>query len=292
MAPHLSWKGYLRLSLVTIPVRAYTAVASDGRGIALNQLHATCNSRIKYKKTCPIHGEVPNAEIVSGYQYAKGQYVIVDTDELEKLRTEDDKAINIHEFVEPEAIDPTYWKGTHHWVLPDSAIACKPYVVLHDGMVKGNRVAVAEVVLHGREQLVLLRPHPDGLFSMSTLNYDPQITKPLTFVDDIPRGGTSPEEMALITTLIGASTAERLDLAKYEDEYVEKLTRLIDAKVAGEEIVAPPAHVHGKIINLMDALKQSVANLQKEREAAERPPKKMAPSKRREAGGARKRKSG
>lgn len=95
MAARSSWKGFLKLSLVSVPVKAYTATASGGGEIRLNQLHAECNSRINYKKTCPIHGEVPSDQIVSGFEYSKGQYVIVDTDELEKLRTEDDKAINI-----------------------------------------------------------------------------------------------------------------------------------------------------------------------------------------------------
>src|SRR5579872_6933565 len=101
MAARASWKGYLRLSLVSVPVQAFTASASGHGKIQLHQIHEECHSRIKYKKTCPIHGEVSNDEIVSGYEYAKGQYVIIDPDELDKLRTESDKAIQISTFVEP-----------------------------------------------------------------------------------------------------------------------------------------------------------------------------------------------
>ena len=103
-----SWKGFVKLSLVAFPVKAYTATGSEGR-IQMNQLHAECNSRIQYKKTCPIHGEVPNTDIVSGYEYTKGQYAVVDPAELDKLRTESDKAVNVSAFVAPDAIDPIYY---------------------------------------------------------------------------------------------------------------------------------------------------------------------------------------
>src|SRR6516162_9185570 len=111
MAARSAWKGFLKLSLVSLPVKAYTATASGGGEIHLNQLHAPCNSRIQYKKTCPLHGEVKGEEIVSGYEYGKGQYVIVDTEELDKLRTEDDKAIKIDAFITPDTLDPLYANG-------------------------------------------------------------------------------------------------------------------------------------------------------------------------------------
>src|SRR5262245_5335711 len=106
MAARSSWKGFLKLSLVSVPVKAFTATASGGGDVRLNQLHAECHSRINYKKTCPVHGEVSPDQIVSGYEHAKGQYVVIDTDELEKLRTADDKAINIDTFVAPDELDP------------------------------------------------------------------------------------------------------------------------------------------------------------------------------------------
>src|SRR5947209_12151689 len=116
MAPRSTWKGFLRINLVSVPVKAYTATASGGGEVRLNQLHKECHSRINYKKTCPIHGEVPNDEIVSGYEYSKGQYVVVDTAELDKLRTEDDKAIKIDTFVAPDAVDPVYYTGKTYYL--------------------------------------------------------------------------------------------------------------------------------------------------------------------------------
>lgn len=292
MALRSTWKGFLKLSLVSVPVKAYSATTSAGGEIHLNQLHAECHSRINYKKTCPIHGEISQDQIVSGYEYAKGQYVVVDTDELEKLRTEDDKAVKIEAFIDPGAVDPVYLNGKTYYLVPDGPIGQKPYAVLREGMVQKKRHAIAQVVLHGKEQVVLLRPM-NQLITMSILNYDPQITKPATFEDEIPKQEISAEESQLVQTLIDASTDKKFDISRYKDTYTEKLTTLIEAKVQGKEVVAPPVHEQSQIINLMDALKQSVARAQQATGAAEeKPPKKMAASKHKDAGAGRKRKSG
>jgi DNA end-binding protein Ku len=295
MAPRSTWKGFLKLSLVSVPVKAYTATASSSSEIHLNQLHAECNSRINYKKTCPIHGEVSNDEIVSGYEYAKGQYVVVDTAELDKLRTEDEKAINIDTFISPDSLDPVYYSGKSYYLVPDGPVGQKPYSVLHQGMMEQKRFAVAQMVMHGKEQVVLLRPM-NGLLGMSLLAYEHQITKPATFEDDIVKTEAAPEELKLVKTLIDAQYQKKFDLSRYKDTYTEKLTKLIEAKVAGQEIVAPPVHEQAQIINLMDALRQSVAQVKKtgepEEAAAERPPKRMAASKGKPAAAPRKRKSG
>jgi len=293
MALRSSWKGYLKLSLVSIPVKAYSAAASGGGEIRLNQLHAECNSRINYKKTCPIHGEVSTDQIVSGYEYSKGQYVIIDTDELDKLRTEDDKAINIDNFVPADAIDSIYASGKNYYLLPDGPVGQKPYAVVQQAMVDLKRNAIAQVVMHGKEQVVLLRPM-DGLLSMSILNYDHEITKPATLESELTQQTVEPEELKLAKTLIDASTAKKIDFSRYKDVYTEKLTKLIEAKVAGQEIVAPPVHEQAQIINLMDALRQSVAkaHVTEPAKAAGKPPKKMAASVRKQPAAAKKRKSG
>ncbi|HYV37482.1 MAG TPA: Ku protein [Gemmataceae bacterium] len=293
MAARSSWKGFLKLSLISIPVKAYTATASGSSGIHLNQLHAECNSRINYKKTCPIHGEIPSDQIVSGYEYSKGQYVIVDTDELDKLRTEDDKAINIDTFIRPDTLDQMYASGKCYYLIPDGPVAQKPYTVLHQGMVDSERYGIAKVVMSGKEQVVLLRP-VDSLITMTQMSYDHEITKPSTFEDELVKTPVEAEELKLIKTLIDASTPKKFDLSQYKDVYTQKLTQLIEAKVAGKEIVAPPVQEQAHIINLMDALRQSVAKAQKEAPAAVagKPPKKMAPSVQKPERAARKKKSG
>jgi DNA end-binding protein Ku len=292
MAARSSWKGFLRLSLVSIPVKAYTATSSDGSDIRLNQLHAECHSRIQYKKNCPIHGEVKADEIVSGYEYSKGQFVVIDPAELEKLRTEDDKAINIDTFIDPDALDPIYSSGRSYYLVPDGPVGLKGYALLQRAMVDEGRQAIARVVLHSREQTVLLRPL-DNLIVMSVLNLDNQVTKPSAFEDDVPPAAVVPEELQLTKSLIDASTAKQFDFSKYKDVYTEKLTKLIEAKVAGEEVVATPVHEHAQIINLMDALRQSVEKAQgpSKEDKTGKPPRKMAASKPEPATRARKKKT-
>ena len=287
MAARSTWKGYLKINLVSIPVKAYTATASGGGEVRLNQLHKECNSRINYKKTCPIHGEISNDQIVSGYEYSKGQYVIVDTDELDKLRTEDEKAINIETFISPEALDPIYFSGKSYYLVPDGPVGQKAYSVVLQAMVDEKRYGVATVVFHGRDQLVLVRPY-DGLLTMEVLSYENQVTKPSAFEEEAPKTEIHPEELKLAKTLITSSTAKKFDLSAYKDHYTEKLTQLVEAKISGKEIVAPPAHEGPHVINLMEALKKSVAQTKKEA----KPPRVMEPSVPKRERAARKRKLG
>jgi DNA end-binding protein Ku len=286
MAATPSWKGFLKLSLVTFPVKAYTATASGGGRIQLNQLHSKCNSRIQYKKNCPIHGEVPNSDIVSGYECTKGQYVIVDPAELGLLRTEADKAITVSAFVAPDAIDLMYYDERTYYLVPDGPVGQRPYWALLQAMEEEGRYAVAQVVMHGREQLVLLRPM-DKLLGMTVLKYDAEVTKPQAFEDQAPQVELTGDERELAKRLVAISTAKRFDYSAYHDAYTEKLTKLIETKVAGEEIAAPPSQEPAHIINLMDALRASVANAQP---AEAKPEKKMAASKGKETR-ARKRKT-
>jgi DNA end-binding protein Ku len=284
-----SWKGYLKLSLVSVPVQAYNATAASGGEIHFNQLHSVCNSRIRYQKTCPIHGEVSKDEIVLGYEYAKGQYAIVDPDEIEKLRTENDRAISIEEFIEPDQIEAMYLDGRHYYLVPDTPVGQKPYAVLYEAMKKRNRAGVARVVFSGKEQVVLVRPL-DGLLMMSMLNYESQIRKPEALHEEVRAPELSQQEVKLAEMLIDASTSKKFDYAKYEDLYTQRLTELINAKVEGKEVVAPPADEEVSVINLMDALKQSLGKTGKSAAAKKaKPAKKMAASRREAA--PRKRKS-
>ena len=289
--PRSSWKGYLRLSLVSVPVQAFTASVSGGGKIHLNQLHDECHSRIRYQKVCPIHGEVSSSEIVSGYEYSKGNYVVVEPDELDKLRTEGDRAINIDTFIAPEEVDPLYFDGRTYYLVPDGPVGQKPYAVLYRGMEEQNKYAVGQAVFSGKEQLVLVRPL-DGLLTMSMLSYESQVRPPSALQDEFEKPTVTKEELRLAETLINASTAEDFDLSKYEDLYTARLTQLIEAKVEGREVVSPPAEEEAPVINLMDALRKSVAQAQggKSKKAAA-PPKKMAPSRRKKVAAARRKSS-
>lgn len=260
MPPRSMFKGYLRLSLVTVPVRAVTANQTSGE-IHLNQLHADCHTRIKYQKVCPTHGEVATDEIVSGFEYTKDQYVIIDQEEIAKFRKKSEKTVDIKGFIPADAIPPTYYSGRTYYLLPDGAAGQKPYQLLREAMVQGGVYALASAVLTGREQLVLVRPL-DDLLAMMVVQYAGKVKKPAEFSDEVTGGKISKEEMALTKTLIEASTMKEFNIDDYQDEYVQNLQGLIEAKVAGEEIVAVADPEEPKVINLMEALKASVENAQ------------------------------
>ena len=274
VAPRSNWKGFVQLSLVSVPVKAYTANATGGQ-IRLNQLHSECNSRIAYKKVCPEHGEVGSDQIIRGYEHAKGKYVVIDDDELDKLRTKSDRCVNIEGFVAPEQVDPIYHGGRTYYLLPDGAVGQKPYRLLVRGMEENGVNALAQVVIAQREQLVLLRPR-DGILAMTLLNHQAKVKSSDAYQDEVADAECSAEELQLASTLINASRIEELDYGKYTDRYVEKLSELIRLKVEGAEVVQTPDTEAPQIINLMEALKQSVAEAQGA--AAEASGKKQAPS--------------
>jgi DNA end-binding protein Ku len=255
-----SWKGFLKLSLISVPVKAFTANDSAGE-IHLNQLHKDCNSRVKYVKVCPEHGELKSEAIVSGYEHQKDQYVVVDPDELDKLRTKTDRAVSIDGFIPADAIDATYYAGKAHYLLPDGVAGSRPYALLRDGMVQNRVCAIAQVVMSGREQLVLLRA-VGRLLVMTGLHYPQRVRQAKEFESEVEELSFKPEEVALTNTLIGASKLADFELGKYQDQYVAKLKQLITLKIDGKDVVQAPDHEEPKILNLMDALKKSVAEAQ------------------------------
>ncbi len=287
MAPRSSWKGFLRLSLVSVPVKAFTAHAT-GSEIRLNQLHKDCNSPIKYRKVCPNHGELQSDEIVSGYQYAKGQYVVIEPEELAKLRRQSDKAIQIEAFYPADALDPSYYSGRTYYLVPDGPVGQKAYALLRHVMEEKGVAALAKIVLSNKEQIVWVRPL-EKLLAASVLSYASDVKDASIFDDEVSELDVAEDEVVLTETLVDATTQEELDLSQYRNAYVEQLTELIEAKVAGKQIVEAPQTEEPQIIELMDALKQSVANVEttgaaksttakKKVSASKSSAKKMAPS--------------
>lgn len=273
--PHSLWKGHLKLSLVSVPVRIYSATASDGGEVHLNQLHDKCHSRIQYVKTCPIHGKVANSEIVSGYQYEKGQYVVVESGELDRLRSEKDRAIDISVFVSESAIDPIYYSGKTYYLVPDGAIGQKPYALIHRAMQERNVVGIAQAVITNKEQLVLVRPI-GKLIALEVLNHVADIKPPSEFEGELLEPEVTTAELKLTETLMDAFRQKEAHLEEYPDLYSQKLHDLIRAKVDHRELVAPPAAEEPRIINLMDALKKSLARTKSEKPAAKKGDTKVA----------------
>jgi DNA end-binding protein Ku len=260
MAAHASWKGFLKLSLVSVPVKAYTATAT-GSDITLHQLHAQTHTRIQYKKFAPEVGEVSGDQIVKGYEYAKGQYVIVDEEELDKLRTESDKSIRIDGFIKAEQLSSIYLGGRTYYLIPDGPVGQKPYSLLMKRMEANGVCGIAEVVISQKEQVVLLRAL-DGILAMTVLIRKDEVKPASAFKDEIAETEASEAEVSLADTLIQASTLKEFDYSRYRDVYKEKLTKLIQMKIEGQEVIQVRDPEEPKIINLMEALKRSVAEAQ------------------------------
>lgn len=272
MPPRSSWKGYLNLSLVSVPVKAYTATNSSSAGISLNQLHGgDCNRRIRYQKVCPEHGEVKASEIVSGYEYAKGQYVVIDPEEIQKLRPSGaDKAIKLDAFVPSGSVDPVYHSGKTYYLLPDGAMGQKPYRLIHDALKSEELQGVGKVVISQRERVVLIRPI-DNLIGMTLLEYAAAVKQPAGFEDELTDVAVSDAEAELTGQLMRGLVQQEFDFEQYRDPYTDQLQELIEAKIEGREIVAPPEQDQPQVINLMDALKASVQQIAVPEEA----PKKV-----------------
>lgn len=251
-----SWKAFIKLSLVSIPVQGYSAARPERETITLHQLHQG-HARINYKKVCPVHGEVPNDEIVKGYEYGKGEYVIVEPEEIERVQAEGDRSIEIRAFVPPLEIDPLYYSGKSYYLTPDGPAGQKPYALLEAAMTREGVYGLATAVLGGRQQLAVLRP-VEHVLTLSGLQYESQLRDASEFSEG-RSPDYSPKELDLVETLIEATAQKHFDAGQFHDEYEERLRELIDAKVQGKEIAIVPEEKPRPVINLMDALRKSVA---------------------------------
>jgi DNA end-binding protein Ku len=254
MAARATWKGYLKVSLVNIPIKVFPATESSAT-ISFNQLHGECQTRIQQKRWCPhCNREVPNSEIVKGYEFEKGQYVVLSEEDFDKVRTESTRVINLVQFADEASIDPMYVDRTYY-LAPDGTVAGDAFAVMRDGM--AGKVGVGKLALYGREYLVAVRPHGRGIV-MHTLHHAAEI-RSMDAVDELASVPSSvkPDEIRLARQVIEMFEAP-LDLQDYKDEYREGLQAIIDAKIKGQEIVAPAAEEAPKVVNLMEALRKSL----------------------------------
>src|SRR3954467_11513639 len=254
MAARATWKGFLKVSLVNIPIKVFPATESAGT-ISFNQLHGECQTRIQQKRWCPhCNREVPNSEIVKGYEFEKGHYVVLTDEDMDKVRPESTRVIDLVQFADEASIDPMFVDRAYY-LAPDGGVASDAFAVMRDGM--AGKVGVGKLALYGREYLVAVKPQGRGIV-MYTLHHAAEIRN-IEQVEELNSVPTSvkPEEIKLARQVI--STFEGpLDLASYTDEYRAGLQRIIDAKIAGEEVVAPTAEAPPRVVNLMDALKKSL----------------------------------
>jgi DNA end-binding protein Ku len=261
MAARATWKGYLKISLVNIPIKVFPATESSAT-VSFNQLHGECQTRIQQKRWCPhCEREVSLAEIVKGYEFEKGRYVVLAEEDFDKVRPESTRVIDLAQFADESAIDPIYVDRAYY-LAPDGPVASDAFAVMREGM-KG-KVGVGKLALYGREYLVAVRPHGRGIV-MYTLHHAAEIRgiESVEELNSVP-SKVKPEEIKLARQVI--EMFERpMDLATYKDEYREGLQEIIDAKIAGREIVAPAVEAPPKVVNLMDALKKSLDRVSSEK---------------------------
>ena len=254
MAARATWKGYLKISLVNIPIKVFPATESGG-SISFNQLHAECQTRIQQKKWCPhCEREVTIAEIVKGFEFEKGRYVIMSDEDLEKVRPESTRVIDLVQFADSAALDPMYVDRTYY-LAPDGGVAADAFAVMRDGM--RGKIGIGKLALYGREYLVAVRPFERGIV-MHTLHHAAEM-RGIDSVEELSSvpASVKPEEMKLARQVI-QTFEQPLNLADYKDEYRAGLQQIIDAKIAGEEVVAAAAEAPPKVVNLMDALRKSL----------------------------------
>jgi DNA end-binding protein Ku len=284
MAARPTWKGFLKISLVNIPVRVFPATDSAAT-ISFNQLHAECQTRIQQKRWCPkCEREVPISEVAKGFEFEKGRYVVMDDEDMAKVRPESTRVIDLVQFTDAAAIDPIYFERPYY-LAPDGQMALESFAVIREGM-KG-KAGIGKLALYGREYLVAVQPKDKGLM-MYTMRRSNEIRSmgAIEELENVPVK-VKPEEIKLAKQVISNFEGE-LDLADYKDSYQEELQRIIDAKIAGEEVVATEEQAPPKVVNLMDALRQSLDRVstgkKKAAKVAEPEREAKAPAKKRARG--------
>jgi DNA end-binding protein Ku len=282
MAARPTWKGYLKISLVNIPIKVFPAT-DPGATLSFNQLHAECQTRIQQKRWCPkCEREVPNTDIVKGYEFEKGRYVVVSDEDIEKVHVESTRVINLEKFTDDTAIDPIYLERPYY-LAPDGDVAKEAFAVIREGM-KG-KAGIGKVALYGREYLVKVQPRERGLI-MYTLRHANEI-RSMEAIDELSGlpDKVKPSEVKLAQQVIGTFEGE-VDFESYRDDYQVGLREIIDAKIEGREIVTPEVEAPPKVVNLMEALRKSLDSISASKKksaalgAADRKVERMAPKRR------------
>ena len=249
-------KTTIAFSLVSVPISMYTATQDSD--ISFNQLHEADGQRVRYKKVCGHCGqEVKSEDIVKGYEYAENQYITVTNDDLEKIKTEKDKSIQILHFANINQISPTYFDKSYY-AIPEAG-GEKAFELLRSALMEEQKIAIGKTVMRDKENLIAIIPREDGMLIQTMLFQDDIKELPKTY----NKPEISQEELNMAKTLINSMNTP-FNAENYKDEYQEKLKDLIETKIQGKEIVDQKED-NNKIIDLMEALKQSV---EKERHTA------------------------
>ena len=260
MAARAYWQGQIRLALVSIPVEIYPATKS-GAAVSFRQIHEPSGKPIKYEKVVTGVGPVDPEEILKGYEVSKGNYVLLEQEEIEAVKIESRKTLELVQFVDTCEIDPLYFEKPYY-VVPKDDLAEEAFTVLREALRKAKKVALGQLSVRGSEKLVAIKPCGKGLL-LETLRYADEVRQGQSFFDEIDDAKPKKELLELATTLIEQKSAP-FDAGEYEDRYVEALKKLIDKKAksrSGKAIIEDadaPSSEGGNVIDLMAALKKSV----------------------------------
>jgi DNA end-binding protein Ku len=255
------WKGHLTFGLVSFPIRLFSAARSET--ISFNLLHKADHSRIKQVTYCQQEDKpVPRSELVKGYEYEKDHYVVIEDEDIKKVAPKTAKVMEILEFVKADQVDPIYLESSYY-VAPDEG-GERPYALLFQALRESNYYAVAKVAMHNREHIIILRPGSKGILS-HTMYYQDEIRHVEEFRTDTSL--VKEKELDMAKMLIASLEAD-FEPQKYHDQYRENLQKMIEAKIEGKKVVAAPAEHIAPVIDIMEALKRSLAEKRKPAQAA------------------------
>jgi DNA end-binding protein Ku len=254
MAPRTTWKGHLKLSLVSCPVRLYNAVSRSER-VSFHLLHKDTHNRIQMFPHDPELGKVDRSDLVKGYEYEKDQYVVLTDEDFDKVQIDSSRAIVIEKFVDQKDVDPIYLDSPYY-VAPDGPVAEETFRVVHEAMRQKKKVALSRIVLSSRERLIALAVRDRG-FVVMTLRAASEVRDDRPYFEDIGEGEPDQEMLELAEALIDKKSG-KFDPSEFKDNYQEALLELVKAKIKGQEPVVAKAPERGKVVNLMDALKRSL----------------------------------
>lgn len=264
------WSGLVQISLVQFGVSLYTATESKS-GITFNQISRSTGERVRYQKTAGNEegaAVVAKDDIVKGYEYSKGQYVIIEPGELENLRVPSKHTIEVSQFIATSELSPEYIEKPY-FVMPQNDLQTEAFLVVREALAKSGKAAIGKVAFQGRESIIALMAAPDSRGMMAyTLRYQSELKNAGDFFRDIKDVAISEDSLQMAEMLIDRKSA-RFDIGKFQDGYETAVKELIDAKVKNMPVPKDEAPVQttGKVINLMDALRKSLGE-------SERPPKK------------------
>ncbi len=254
MAARPTWSGHLRLSLVTCPVALYTGTSSSG-DIRFNMLNPKTMNRIKMVTTDPETGPIERSETVKGYEIDKGRYIIVTQEEIDSVRLESTRAIDIERFVDADEIDRIYWEDPYY-LVPDGDLGVEAYAVIREAMRETNKIALGRVVMHQRERLLGMEPRDKGIVAYRLRTHE-DVRKPEDFFRDIKDVKVNPQMLEIAEKIISQLEGD-FEPEKFNDRYEDALREMIKRKSEGETVNVSAAPQEAQVVDLMEALRKSL----------------------------------